>query len=205
MRVEHFSFGAGQATSSFRNCQFDGSIFSFVLPGYARLDSCTFGQATLQHLNADTLECIRCRFGGRIETAVFWGRIEDSNDRFLLNRDCNEFRDNDFSDADLIDVDFRGGIDLKRQILPQWGDYLYVPDAPTVVKYVKTLVTQWTSSARREHALKLLQVYEFTLGTGQEQLLLRLSADREYFPAVAEEIHAIMREHRSGITPAGGQ
>ncbi|MFI7603476.1 hypothetical protein [Actinoplanes sp. NPDC049681] len=93
----------------------------------------------IRGLGDDHLELVDCVFTGKLRTTVFWdaapqpeaekryqwalrlfareGRPEPSDYRKLARRPSNEFRGNDFSGAELIDVSFRG-IDLSQQRRP---------------------------------------------------------------------------------------
>ena len=57
-----------------------------------------------------------------------------------LGRTSNEFRGNDFSGMDLIDVGFRTGIDLSLQRLPTGAQYVYLADAERALQRAREQV-----------------------------------------------------------------
>jgi hypothetical protein len=75
----------------------------------------------------------------------------------------------------LIDVAFRTGIDLTKQVLPTKEDYLYLPQAAAAVSRVKSGVASWSDEKLRRAATPIIQGLEYGLLGGQQQLLLRLS------------------------------
>lgn len=86
----------------------------------------------------------------------------------------NEFHGNDFTDAELIGVDFRSGIDLTRQRLPTGQDYLYLPAAEATVAQAVDRLAQHSADEASERAQRFLSnVLGRSLAEGQRQLLLR--------------------------------
>ena len=94
--------------------------------------------------------------------------------RALLLREVNEFDGNDFSGADLLKVDFRGGIDLSRQRLPCGDDYLYLPDAAATIERALTLLPDQVPAELAERVTFFLRgVLGREIDMGQPQLFLR--------------------------------
>jgi uncharacterized protein YjbI with pentapeptide repeats len=148
MIVEHASFGGGFLMSTYEGCSFDGSHFSGPSFGRARFENCSFRDVELTGLFGFNAEFIDCVFTGRAKGVVFHGapdesladrldearslykefRMADLKKRIdeasrvigdgFHDRQRNEFRGNDFSGMELIDVDFRNGINLADQVLP---------------------------------------------------------------------------------------
>lgn len=80
----------------------------------------------------------------------------------------------DFTDADLIDVGFRNGIDLTRQRLPTGDDYLYLPAAEATLAQAAAGLAQGSADKVSEDAQRFLRdVLGRSLAEGQRQLLLR--------------------------------
>jgi hypothetical protein len=75
----------------------------------------------------------------------------------------------------VIDVGFRTGIDLTKQVLPSGDDYLYLPQAGSAVARAKSRITSWNDEEMRRAALAIIQGLEYDLSGGQRQLLLRAS------------------------------
>lgn len=93
--------------------------------------------------------------------------------RATLGRSENEFHGNDFSRMSLRDSDFRTGIDLTQQILPDGDEYLLLRDARQAVVRARAEVSRWEDDGARQGALGLLRVLMEDVAGGQEQLLLR--------------------------------
>lgn len=125
--------------SYFRDCHFDGADLRRVRPEHARFERCTFDDANLDGWHADRAEFVECRFAGRLGRVIFAARPSREGAR-ATGRRSNDFRGNDFIDADLDGVTFVGGIDLDQQRLP--------PSDERVVRLDR--FEQRTASARRE-------------------------------------------------------
>lgn len=76
---------------------------------------------------------------------------------------------------DLIDVAFRTGVDLTKQVLPSGGDYLYLPRAASAVAHAKSRAITWNDDEMRRAATVIIKGLEHELLGGQQQLLLRAS------------------------------
>jgi len=108
-----------------------------------------------------------------IKKGVFHGKVGDSAQ---LRRRVNEIRDNDFSRAELDDVDFRGGIDLTQQRLPTGEDYLFIKDtckAATIVRESQSSIVDKQALERSQTLAGLLDYY---CSNGQQMQLLSESA-----------------------------
>ena len=80
---------------------------------------------------------------------------------------------NDFSGMDLIDVGFRGGIDLTQQRLPSGPEYVYLPDVAATVSQAKPKVMEWEDPELRDVALTMIKTLQEEFEEGQRQALLR--------------------------------
>ena len=178
------SLGGGFSQSTYTDCIFDDCDFVFGAIGNARLTRCRFNRCRLFHIFGTKLEMLDCSFADtRIEEAVFHGKS-----RATVNGDAkrerNEFTGNDFSTADLIDVGFRGGIDLTKQVLPAGRDYVYVADTRQAAALAQQLAELDPKSAGAKRARSIQRLAEFHHSRGQMQMLLRLSG----FDALAEQL-----------------
>jgi hypothetical protein len=171
-RIESASFGGGREISEYVDCVFDGSHIAFGPGGYARFVRCSFRDAELHDWFCFAVELVDCTFSGRLRKAVFNGTVPEDK-RAVVKRERNEIRDNDFTDADLIDVAFRTGIDLTAQQLPSGPQYVFLADAPTALQHARAEITHWDDLELRRKALQLLGTLEDETGGGQRQLLLR--------------------------------
>jgi len=113
MHIESASFGGGRSESLYEDCSFDGSEI-YGSPGIARFERCTFRDVRIEGFFSLAGSFIDCVFSGDIRGSVFHGSLPDS----IYGPRDNEFRGNDFREARLVDVDFRGGIDMSKQQMP---------------------------------------------------------------------------------------
>jgi hypothetical protein len=113
---QQFSVGHEKQTR-FVECVFRRTRFPLANTyfGDVRFERCVFDGARLRDLRVDTAEFIDCTFRGRVWHTIFFGTPTGSTGR--PDRSRNEWRGNDFSAADLVDVDFRD-IDLRAQRWP---------------------------------------------------------------------------------------
>ena len=191
LKIDQACFGAGTKQSQYLDCSFDGSTLRAIAPGIARFVRCSFRNVRIREFFGLNVEFVECVFTGRIEKAVFQGRLPESHGA-EFGRKENEFRGNDFRGAELIDVAFRGGIDLDRQLLPDGPDYLYVPNAPDALEKVKRRVIAWRDLELRRLALAIIKVWEWEVDGGQKQLLLTrggvVAAQREAADLLFQEL-----------------
>ncbi|RLK22579.1 hypothetical protein DER29_0414 [Micromonospora sp. M71_S20] len=194
LRFQDVALGSGMELSQYVECSFDGAVLTGTA-GYSQFVGCTFREAEIRDLTANYLEIVDCVFTGRIRSTTFWGapppgsaegfasdlaflakqgRTEPPGYRALALRESNEFHGNDFSEADLIGVAFRYGVDLSRQRLPTASDYLYLPDAETALHRALSLLADQPADdlhARVERSLR--RMLDREVGNGQRQLLFR--------------------------------
>lgn len=128
IRAESACFGEGMRQTVYNDCLFDHCNLRLDAPGNARFIRCKFANCVFSEMFATSVEFIDCEFPStKFKGGVFHGRLFGINPH-RLQRETNEFRGNDFSTAEFLDIDFRGGIDLKKQRLPTSDNYLYIPD-----------------------------------------------------------------------------
>ena len=199
MTVESVSFGTGLRPTVYTECSFDGSQIGGTGWGRARFVRCSFRGVRLRGLFGFDAEFVDCVFTGRAEHCVFNGapntdldQVRDLADRLAdvldpaelaalrrrideapPDRTSNEFRGNDFSGMELIDVDFRDGIDLTAQRFPPGDDYAIVADPRAAIARARGEVRFWDEDAGREFALAMMRHLAARVEHGQEQLYLR--------------------------------
>lgn len=192
MRIENASFGAGKETSEYISCNFDGLRVRYMHGGYTRFVRCTFRNVDLREWYAWSTELIDCVFSGRLRGGIFSGTIPE-DDQSVVRRRKNEFHGNDFSAMRLEGVDFRGGVDLSQQKLPNGPEYLYLPDAEAAVRRARSDVITWCDLDKRREAMLLVKVLEEEIQNGQKQLLLRLEDYGKSTREVNEAVFALLR------------
>jgi hypothetical protein len=176
MRISNWVTGAGRTTvTTYTECVFDRSRIRFNPGGLARFERCSFRDVDLRDWMCFETELVDCVFTGRMRRAFFNGTVREELVE-ALGRTSNEFRGNDFSGMDLLDVGFRTGIDLSLQRLPTGEQYVYLPDAERALQRAREQVL---ASGRvrlwGEHGdvVPVIDVALKTVRNGQRQLLLR--------------------------------
>ncbi|WP_432973547.1 hypothetical protein [Dactylosporangium sp. CA-233914] len=167
LRLEEFVVGSGSSVSEYVDCVFDG-MQADLLRGRARFVRCSFRDVAFGRVSGRSISLIDCVFTGVLEDAEFCARDVGGDGGE------NEFRGNDFSDADLQQVGFRYGIDLSAQRLPEGGDYVYVADLDAGLAAARDAVLGWPA-AQRDSAQEKIGIWTAELESGQRQLLLRRS------------------------------
>lgn len=187
LRIASACFGAGQEQSLYRDCVFDHSTIRADAPGNARFERCSFRDVKLRSWLCFDTEFVDCVFTGRLQRCVFNGHTLDDNP----DRDTNDFRGNDFSGAELVDVGFRTGIPLAKQALPVGGDYLVITSPGPSTRCARQTVMSWPDDQRRRRALALIMGCEEDYANGQDQIFL--TAVRHMWPDIVHEVFDILR------------
>ncbi len=175
VRARSACFGGGMRQSVFEDCLFRRCTFAFGAVGNVRLVRCRFESCRLENVIGTNLELIECTFPDTtIKKGVFHGRAEGSA-QVRSQRTLNEIRDNDFSQAKLDDVDFRGGVDLTKQKLPTSDEYLFVRDTCKTLAIVKDLQSSITEKDELKRSQMLAGLLDFYCSSGQRTQLLRVA------------------------------
>jgi hypothetical protein len=196
VQIQSAAFGSGRETSEYIECTFNGAGMNMMPGGFYRFVRCSFHNVTIRNWSCFAVELIDCQFSGRLDSAIFNGTVPEDL-RAIIGRARNEFHGNDFSAMDFIDVVFRTGIDLTKQILPSGEDCLYLPHGAAAVAHAKSRVAAWDDEQMRRGAMAIIQGLEYTLSGGQQQLLLRPS-DRYGISGIprraVDDLFALLRE-----------
>ena len=175
IRARSACFGEGLQQSVLEDCVFRRCHLVFGAVGNVRLVRCQFESCRLENVMGTKLELIECAFQDTtIKKGVFHGRVEASAE-VRSQRTLNEIRDNDFSQAELDDVDFRGGVDLTRQKLPTSDEYLFVRDTYKALAIVKDLQSSIAEKDELKRSRMLAGVLDFYCSSGQRTQLLRIT------------------------------
>jgi uncharacterized protein YjbI with pentapeptide repeats len=154
--------------AEFIDCVFTGRAESMVFHGSPH-DGLEDVQALVEGV-AELLDPVeRAALKARVD------RASRTTGQDSLDRSLNEFRGNDFRDMELVDVDFRRGIDLGKQLLPDDDDYVLVADARAAIVGARERVRFWDDTRAREYALAVLRDLMQNVEDGQQQFLLRAS------------------------------
>lgn len=134
--------------SVYRGCRFDRADLRQCNPGLARFEQCSFEGAKIDGWESWNAEFVDCRFAGRLRKVIFsagmggdpeiYERAPEHLKRFHKPRsEPLAFRGNDFRNADLDEVEFRGGIDLDAQLLPDDPAYIRLDIRPETLARVE--------------------------------------------------------------------
>ncbi|MFB4278559.1 MULTISPECIES: hypothetical protein [unclassified Nonomuraea] len=196
VRATDGCLGGGLQPSVYTECVFDGSTLQGdgLDPGRATFVSCSFLDVTLSGLTFIDAEFVDCVFSGSLESVTFsadpWARDAE------LGRTTNRYEGNDFSAARMTDVDFRGGIDLDRQRLPEGAGHLVLRDAAGVLDLALRDIERWADAKDRDEALATIDTLEFDVQGGQRDLFTdKAFLTKGLSPEAAERLLAIFLEH----------
>lgn len=135
--------------SVFRDCYFDAADMRRARLAQSRFERCTFDDARLDGVHAEAAEFIDCRFAGPLDDVTFYGKPSGSEaERLDPRRRRNEFRGNDFRDAELLDVAFVAGVDMERQRFPDDELHVRVDDFRRRLAKARSEIKQWYERER---------------------------------------------------------
>lgn len=172
IHIADAGFGAGLRQSLYRDCIFDGAKLRAVAPGTARFENCSFRDVTIYELFANRVELVNCVFSGRLKKGVLSGKRPPEFRRWW-ERSRNRIENNDFSGVEFGDFDFRGGVDLTRQILPRSPTFKVLWNGAESVKRARERVGKWVEGETKRLALVILDSLDLSVSGGQGHLIYR--------------------------------
>jgi hypothetical protein len=135
--------------STFVSCKFDGADMRQVTPEGTRFEKCSFDDARLDGWTPARAEFVDCRFAGKVVSVTFSGRpAGPGSTRIDPVRSKNDFRGNDFRDAQLVDTVFVFGIDLNQQRWPEGHDYVRLDKFHRRLEAARADILGWEAGAR---------------------------------------------------------
>jgi hypothetical protein len=168
--------------SVYVRCAFDGADLRHVRPGNARFEECTFRGSKLDHWRADDAEFVNCVFSGRMADVRFSGRPRDEYSA-LTGRVRNTFLGNDLSAAELREVMFVYGIDLRAQRLPQGDSYVRFDHPRERIARARSIIAQWPDPTEREDALFLLRLFSESGYEEQDEIFITA-----HLPSISDSV-----------------
>lgn len=166
-------FGAGKTSSFYVDCSFDHCKFTYV-SGIAKFVRCTFRNVVIHEMFATGMEFVNCLFSGKLKKAVFYGKIIDEKRCLFLKREFNQFEGNDFSQCNIKDIGFRGGIDFHKQKMPVNDNLLYIYD-PDFIGHAKNRLLHLAHKGYQRDLLVKIECMELNLRGGQKHFFLDLN------------------------------
>ena len=144
--------------STFTSCKFDGADLRQISPEGTRFEKCSFDDARLDGWTPARAEFVECRFAGKVLSVTFSGRpAGPGSTRIDPVRSKNDFRGNDFRDAQLIDTVFVFGIDLEQQRWPLGDDYVRLDKFHRRLEAARADILGWETGEMRTAGLAMLQ------------------------------------------------
>ena len=174
----------------YRGCRFDHADLRDFRPEAARFERCSFDHARMDGWRSDLGEFIDCHFAGKVRNVKFWGRPYGIvAEKAGVDRPVNEFRGNDFRQAELINVSFVLGIDLDAQRWPEGPAYIRLDRLGERIQRVRAQVIRWTDLDARRDALIMLDVLqEGDVDQGQDDLFMRRATLGRSYQQTAERV-----------------
>lgn len=166
-RIEYVIFIGDKRPTVFENCVFDGARIRFNGVMGVRFYNCSFRDVILSKWDSTEFEMIGCTFSGRFRSCMFKGRSDSA-----IDAPVNIILDNDFSGVEFIDSDFRWGIDLTRQKLPEGLNVFYADDSAAAIIAAQARLTQIADPELRKRVDNWLDVLTMYPETGQRQLFV---------------------------------
>ncbi|MEU6715641.1 hypothetical protein ABZ897_29615 [Nonomuraea sp. NPDC046802] len=169
LRVESWpTFGSGKQPTIYRECTFDGMVIGGGGAGRVTFSQCSFQRVKIKDYRFTDAEFIECSFSGILRSIIFSARPAAGD----FSRKQNEFYGNDFVDANLDDVSFRGGIDLDRQMWPHGQEYFIMRGAEQIIARARQVILSWPNRQDRVLAEAKLDTLLDNVHGGQKDLFL---------------------------------
>lgn len=152
--------------TTFRECRFDGAELwersqrQTISVGQTRFERCTFDGAKIRGWFSHEADFLDCHFAGKIDRCRFFGRPPAQRGFLDPPRDVNEFRGNDFREADLIWTTFEYGIDIGAQLWPESDAYIRFDRARERLGRIRPRVESWPDEEERKALVVELQLLE---------------------------------------------
>lgn len=156
--------------------------------GNSRFVRCVFERAWLRELLFTfSAEFVDCRFVGKVIECNFWGAIPDRETARWVGRTTNEFRGNDFRDADLIWVGFHG-VDLDAQRWPDSDEYAIVTDPRRRIQVAAERARAALTGDELDQILRELELFRHVHGDEHHVLIRRSELGWQLTPEVQQRL-----------------
>ena len=190
-----FGYGKGAV---YRDCRFVRADLSRAEPGIARFERCDFDGARIDGWFGSQTEFVECRFTGDLRRMRFYGTVDPPEVAEAIGREKNAFVGNDFAAADLTDVDFVGGIDLRAQRLPTGPEYVLIDDLPERLRLTEQVVSGWPAGRERTVALEEVAVLRVVY-RDQPSIYWRRNQTIPEFERIWQTVEAVEPDHHDDL------
>ena len=160
----------------YRECRFEGADLRHPLLGEARFERCVFDGAKIERWLSTHAEFIDCHFAGKVHSCNFFGHAPDPSTyvRHAPGRERrNEFRGNDFREAEISNAGFVCGIDVSAQRWPEGPEYIRLDRFRERVTSARKAVLAWADESEREPGLRMLHQFSAYGYEEQQELFAR--------------------------------
>jgi len=160
-----------------------------VTPEGTRFEKCSFDDARLDGWTPARAEFVECRFAGKVVSVTFSGRpAGPGSTRIDPVRSKNDFRGNDFRDAQLVDTVFVFGIDLDQQRWPEGHDYVRLDKFHRRLEAARAEILAWEAGEMRTAGLAMIQSLAQRWQDQREIIALRVSPAVKAAPRVQTRV-----------------
>jgi uncharacterized protein YjbI with pentapeptide repeats len=185
----------GRVQSVFRECRFDGADMRKTGPGQSRFERCSFEETNLERWTSLAGEFVGCTFAGPIHGAKFHGRPHGALASALSpRRSVNEFRDNDFTRADILDTLFIHGIRFDAQRWPAAPGHVRLDRIHQRFQVARLEAMRWPDRDARNDALEFLTKLTTLYGEQAELVRRRYDASLHASRAVQDQIWELLSQ-----------
>ena len=162
--------------SVFRACHFDAADLRRIRPEGTRFERCSFDDARLDGQTFAVAEFVDCRFAGTLTRVTFMGRsLATERAPAAAPRPHNEFRGNDFRDAELVDTVFTYGIDLGAQRWPASDRYVRADRFTRRLARARKELGSWDDPAERAAGRAMCEALALRWREQDDVIALRVS------------------------------
>ncbi len=150
--------GIGIQGSTYLRVSFRGVNFSGASFYRGQFTDCDFSDARLRKIDFNVSNFVNCKFAGRLESVWFRRRYPHPTLEKRYGKAVpNEMRKVDFSEAELWDVMFTGGLNLSHVILPQDGHHILLRHFDVALTKVRDIIDTmpWSEEKKKRVAISI--------------------------------------------------
>ncbi|WP_157874092.1 hypothetical protein [Psychromicrobium lacuslunae] len=146
----------------------------------------------LQARTADFLDCV---FTGKLDQVTFFGKSDIDDPLSPLRQ--NEVAGNDFSNADIGDINFLAGVKLEAQKLPRGGDYMVINNAESVLNKARFDALRMNNTDRGLEIIKTIDVFSEVVAGGQADIFVSKRRVPNYLKSTFDDFFDFMLPYLS--------
>lgn len=212
-RDAYLNMSCRSESGSFENVVFHRSNLCRVIFGFPILRNCSFENCKLSTTMFSASRFYNTKFVGPIESAFFNGKLDPPFgwfEKLIYARKkysiFNPMENVDFSQAELKDVSFLNGIDLRKCEFPKGDNCLLITNPARTYKIAAELVRNTWNGEDQRHALILIKIYNANESLGKPVDFIdiflpsdngkRLDLGRKFFETLREAMALESKERK---------